>query len=49
LQFVRDQMVRQYYIGPLDLDLVTLTDDLDEVINALFCCPRLSQAVDENS
>ena len=49
LQFVRDQMVRQHYIGPLDLDLITLTDDLDEVITRLFCCPRLSKAVGHNS
>jgi len=49
LQFVRDQMVRQHYIGSLDLDLITLTDDLDDVITRLCCCPRLSKAVSNNS
>lgn len=48
LDFLREHMLRQNYIEPLDLDLLTLTDDLDAAIDALFCCTRFAQAVSDN-
>lgn len=48
LEFLRQHMLRQNYIEPIDFDLIKVTDDLDEVIDTLFCCTRFAQAVSDN-
>lgn len=48
LQFVQESMVRQHYVESRDLELVTLTDNIDDAVEALFCCTRFASAVNTN-
>ncbi|HLS21992.1 MAG TPA: TIGR00730 family Rossman fold protein [Paenalcaligenes sp.] len=41
LDWIKDQLVRNKLISPKDVDLVTLTDDLDEVMTIIHgCCSQ---------